>query len=113
MGITPYDYPHIGHGRCYVTFDLVYRVLEFAGYEVVYARNFTDIDDKLLKRAEIELGDASRFSEIAHRFIAAFGRDMHKLNCKTPQYEPRVTEVIDQIISFVAKTYRKRFCICF
>lgn len=108
-GITPYDYPHIGHGRCYVTFDLVYRLLEFAGYEVIYARNFTDIDDKLLKRAQVELGDPARFSEIAHRFIAAFGRDMQKLNCKVPEYEPRVTEVIPQIITFVQKLIDKNF----
>lgn len=108
-GITPYDYPHIGHGRCYVTFDLVYRMLQFAGYEVVYARNFTDIDDKLLKRAQTELGDPSRFSEIAHRYITAFGRDMQKLNCKHPEYEPRVTEVIPQIIAFVQKLIDKDF----
>jgi len=108
-GITPYDYPHIGHGRCYVTFDLVFRILEFAGYEVTYARNFTDIDDKLLKRAQAELGDPGRFLEIAHRFIAAFGRDMKKLNCKQPKYEPRVTEVIPQIITFIQKLIDKDF----
>ncbi len=108
-GITPYDYPHIGHGRCYVTFDLVYRLLEFAGYQVIYARNFTDIDDKLLKRAENELGDATRFEEIAHRYMNAFGRDMHKLNCKMPEYEPRVTQVIPQIISFVQKLIAQGF----
>ncbi len=60
-GITPYDYAHIGHGRCYVTFDVLFRFLKFMGYEVIYARNFTDIDDKLLKRAEKELNDASQF----------------------------------------------------
>jgi cysteinyl-tRNA synthetase len=108
-GITPYDFPHIGHGRCYVTFDLVYRVLEFAGYNVVYARNFTDIDDKLLNRASKELGDPSRFLEIADRYITAFAKDMHKLNCKIPQYEPRVTHVIPQIISFVEKLIAKDF----
>jgi len=100
-GITPYDYPHIGHGRCYVTFDLVYRVLSFAGYSVTYARNFTDIDDKILKKAEKELGDAGRYGEITHRYIQGFHRDMKQLNCLEPQYEPRVTEVIPQIIAFV------------
>jgi len=100
-GITPYDDPHIGHGRCYVTFDLVYRVLEFAGYQVMYARNFTDIDDKILKKAAQELGDASRFAEITKKYIQAYHRDMKKLNCIDPSYEPRVTEVIPQIISFV------------
>lgn len=100
-GITPYDYPHIGHGRCYVTFDLVYRVLSFAGYSVTYARNFTDIDDKILKRAEQELGDGARFDEITKRYISAFHRDMKQLHCIEPAYEPRVTEVIPQIIAFV------------
>lgn len=100
-GITPYDYPHIGHGRCYVTFDLVYRVLMFAGYSVTYARNFTDIDDKILKKAEKELGDVSRYGEITHRYIQSFHRDMKHLNCLEPKYEPRVTEVIPQIIAFV------------
>lgn len=100
-GITPYDFPHIGHGRCYVTFDLVYRMLTFLGHEVIYARNFTDIDDKILKRAEQELHDPSRFEEITKRYIQAFHRDMKKLNCMDPAYEPRVTEMIPQIIQFV------------
>lgn len=106
-GITPYDYPHIGHGRCYVTFDLVYRMLRFAGYEVVYARNFTDIDDKLLNRAAKELGDSSRFLEVANRYISIFGSDMQKLNCHRPEYEPRVTEVVPQIIQFIQKLIDK------
>jgi cysteinyl-tRNA synthetase len=100
-GITPYDYAHIGHGRCYVTFDLVCRLLTFLGYEVVYARNFTDIDDKIIKRAEHELHDATRYLEIANRYIKAFGRDIKLLNCLPATYEPRVTETIPQIIAFV------------
>lgn len=100
-GITPYDYPHIGHGRCYVTFDLVYRLLTFLGYEVIYARNFTDIDDKILKRAEQELHDPARYEEITKRYIQAFSRDMKALNCQPPTYEPRVTQMIPQIIEFV------------
>lgn len=100
-GITPYDYPHVGHGRCYVTFDLVYRLLQFLGYNVIYARNFTDIDDKILKRAQQQLGDVHKYGEITHRYIQAFGRDMKQLNCLTPAYQPRVTEVIEEIIAFV------------
>jgi len=100
-GITPYDYPHIGHGRCYVTFDLVYRVLTHLGYNVIYARNFTDIDDKILHRAQKELGDSSKYSDITKRYIDAFASDMKQLNCITPNYEPRVTQVIPQIIAFV------------
>ncbi|MFA5998747.1 MAG: cysteine--tRNA ligase [Candidatus Babeliales bacterium] len=99
-GITPYDYPHIGHGRCYVTFDLVYRLLTFLGYDVTYVRNFTDIDDKILKRAQQEFGDISRFHEITNRYIQAFGSDMKQLNCVAPKHEPRVTQMIPQIIAF-------------
>lgn len=106
-GITPYDYPHIGHGRCYVTFDLVYRLLTFLGYEVVYARNFTDIDDKILKKAAQELQDPARYGEITKRYIQAFHRDMKALNCQQPDYEPRVTEMIEQIITFVQSLIEK------
>ncbi|MBP7854833.1 cysteine--tRNA ligase [Candidatus Babeliales bacterium] len=99
-GITPYDYAHIGHGRCYVTFDLIYRTLTFLGYNVTYARNFTDIDDKIINRATKELGDPKRYYEITEKYIHAFERDMQSLNCLQTTYQPRVTETIDQIINF-------------
>ena len=100
-GITPYDFSHIGHGRCYVTFDMLYRFLTFIGYKVTYCRNFTDIDDKLLHRALKEHGDASRYKEIANRYIDAYHDDMQALNCLSPDKEPRVTQTIPQIIEFV------------
>jgi cysteinyl-tRNA synthetase len=100
-GITPYDFSHIGHGRCYVVFDMIYRYLSFIGLDVKYCRNFTDIDDKLLIKAEKEFGDASRYSEIANRYIDAYHADMQALNCLTPHHEPRVTQTIPQIIAFV------------
>ncbi len=101
-GITPYDFSHIGHGRCYVVFDLIYRYLSFLGYQVAYCRNFTDIDDKLLTKAVQEFGDASRYPEIAQRYIDAYHQDMQALNCLSPDKEPRVTQTIPQIIDFVA-----------
>jgi len=100
-GITPYDFSHIGHGRCYVVFDMVYRYLSFLGFNVKYCRNFTDIDDKLLNKAKAEFGDASRYKEIASRYIDAYHEDMKSLNCVSPDKEPRVTETIPQIIDFV------------
>lgn len=100
-GITPYDFSHIGHGRCYVVFDMIYRYLSFLGFDVKYCRNFTDIDDKLLNKAEKEFGDASRYSEIATRYINAYHEDMKSLNCISPDHEPRVTQTIPQIIEFV------------
>lgn len=100
-GITPYDYAHIGHGRCYVTFDLLLRVLQDAGYQVKYCRNFTDIDDKIISRAARELGDPRRYPEIAEKFITAYHADMKGLGCKSPDSEPRVTETIPEIIQAV------------
>ena len=102
-GITPYDFAHVGHGRCYVTFDVIYRLLSCLGYKVTYVRNFTDIDDKLLIRAEKEFGDQTRYTEIAQRYIDAYHEDMRNLNCRAPQHEPRVTQVIPDIIQFIEK----------
>lgn len=107
-GITPYDYAHIGHGRCYVTFDILYRLLGFLGYTVTYCRNFTDIDDKLLKRAHEELGDSSRYGEIAQKYSNAYHEDMHKLNCLHPSVEPRVTDNIQEIIVFIEELIRAK-----
>ncbi len=100
-GITPYDYAHIGHGRCYVTFDVLYRLLKALNYQVTYCRNYTDIDDKLLQRAQRELSSKYNYCTIAEKFIKAYQEDMAALNCLTPTYEPRVTEHMSQIISFI------------
>ena len=96
-GVTPYAPSHIGHGRCYVSFDIVYRFLKFLGYEVLYCRNYTDIDDKLLNKAQ----DKLRYQEIAHKYITSFQDDMRALDCATPDFEPRVTENISAIIEFI------------
>ncbi|MBA3954456.1 cysteine--tRNA ligase [Candidatus Dependentiae bacterium] len=101
-GITPYDYAHIGHGRCYVTFDVLYRLLSFIGYQVTYCRNFTDIDDKLISRAEREYNDAFQYTMIAEKFINAYHQDMQALNCTAPTVEPRVTDHIQHIIDFIS-----------
>jgi len=100
-GITPYDYAHIGHGRVYVTFDILYRLLKFLGYNVTYCRNFTDIDDKLLNKAINEFGDKMRYHEIAEKFIHAYRQDMAELQCLPPDFEPYVTQTIPEIISFI------------
>lgn len=99
-GITPYDYPHLGHGRSAINFDVLFRCLRYEFDKVEYVRNFTDIDDKLLARAERE-GDINLFRDIAQRYIDAYTQDMHKLNCVTPTHEPRVTSYIPHIIDFI------------
>ncbi len=100
-GITPYDFAHIGHGRCYITFDLMYRLLKFRYKKVIYCRNFTDIDDKLLDRAERELGDRNRYHEIAQKYMKAFTQDVERLQCLTPDIQPLVTETIAEIVTLV------------
>ncbi len=106
-GITPYDDAHVGHGRCYVSFDLLRRFFLFSGHEVIYCRNFTDIDDKTMNRAEKELGDRLRFKEIADRYINNFHADIARLNCASPTYEPRVTDHIPEIIQFIEELIAK------
>ncbi|MFH1644605.1 MAG: cysteine--tRNA ligase [bacterium] len=105
-GITPYDFSHIGHGRCYVSFDVLFRLLKFLGYKVNYVRNFTDIDDKILAKADREGKD---YKQISEEFIKQFHEDMFALNCLHPTKEPKVTENIGSIIKFVKELIDKGF----
>ncbi len=100
-GVTPYDHTHIGHGRCYVTFDILYRLLRSLGYDVFYTRNITDIDDKIINRARKEYGDVSAYTRIADYYIETFHQDMAYLGCLVPTYEPRVTHSIIPIIGAI------------
>lgn len=100
-GVTPYDDAHVGHGRCYVTFDTVYRLLNFLGYSVTYCRNLTDIDDKILRKAEHEYGSVDKYAQVTDKFIARYQEDMKKLNCQSPTVEPRVTDNMPAIIAFI------------
>ena len=97
-GVTVYDYCHIGHARAGVVFDVIYRYLKYSGYDVTYVRNYTDIDDKIIKRANEEGVD---YRIITERFIQAFDEDMDKLGLEKPTIEPRATEHIDGIISII------------
>ncbi|KAK8457645.1 hypothetical protein SEVIR_3G221900v4 [Setaria viridis] len=99
-GVTPYDFSHIGHARAYVAFDVLYRYLKFLGYEVEYVRNFTDIDDKIIRRAN-ERGET--VTSLSSRFINEFLLDMTELQCLPPTHEPRVTEHIEHIIELITK----------
>ncbi|MCK4265264.1 cysteine--tRNA ligase [Candidatus Babeliales bacterium] len=106
-GITPYDSAHLGHGRCYVVFDVLFRVLKFIGYDVTYVRNFTDIDDKLINKAKKESDDVNKYKEIAERYIKEFEEDVTALGCLIPTHEPRVTDNIPEIISFIKELIEK------
>jgi len=103
-GVTVYDYSHIGHARVYVAFDVLYRQLMRLGYDVTYCRNFTDIDDKIIKRAN-ENGESC--DALTDRFIEAFHEDMKALGCLRPSLEPRATECVDDIIGFIKRLIAK------
>jgi cysteinyl-tRNA synthetase len=97
-GVTVYDSAHLGHCRFLLTFDVIYRYLLFSGYDVTYARNFTDIDDKIIKRANDE---RTSCDAITDRYIAEFHRDSEALGLLRPTIEPRATEHIEGIISII------------
>ncbi|MBW1791952.1 MAG: class I tRNA ligase family protein, partial [Deltaproteobacteria bacterium] len=94
-GITAYDYCHIGHARSTLVFDMIVRYLRFRGYDVTYVRNFTDIDDKIIKRAQEQ---NTTTEELANRFIDAFHEDMQSLGNIEPSLEPKATEHIAEMI---------------
>ncbi len=97
-GVTAYDYCHIGHARSAVVFDVLVRYLRFCGYQVCFARNFTDVDDKIINRANEEGLDSET---VANKFINAFYQDMEKLNVLEPDFEPKATEHIEHMQEMV------------
>ena len=103
-GVTVYDYSHIGHARVYVAFDVLYRQLMRAGYDVTYCRNFTDVDDKIIKRANENGEDCDA---LVDRFIDAFHEDMNALGCLPPTMEPRATQHIGDIIDMTERLIEK------
>ncbi len=103
-GVTVYDYCHIGHARANIVFDIIYRYLQFSGYETTYVRNYTDVDDKIINRSN-ERGISSR--ELAEEFITAFDEDMAALGLIRPTHEPRATEYIEEIIAINQKLIDK------
>jgi cysteinyl-tRNA synthetase len=105
-GVTVYDRCHVGHARAAVVFDVIFRFLRHLNYEVAYVRNYTDVDDKIIRRANQE-GVSSQ--EIAERYIREYEEDMQALDVERPTHEPRATENIPQIIALVQKLLDKGF----
>lgn len=105
-GITVYDYCHLGHARMLVCFDMVVRYLRFRGFDVNYIRNITDIDDKILNRAQ-ENGEP--FTDVTDRFIKAMHEDEAALSILRPDEEPRATHHIDPIVSMIQTLVDKDF----
>jgi cysteinyl-tRNA synthetase len=98
-GITPYDETHLGHGRAYVTFDVIRRYLEYLGYEVQYVQNITDIDDKIIKKAKAQ---NQTFSAIAEQYTASYFQVMDKLNVKRADVYPKATQHIAAMVRWIA-----------
>ena len=97
-GCTVYDLCHIGHGRTYISFDNIARYLRFSGYEVNYVRNITDVEDKIINRANENNETTEALTE---RTIAAMHEDFDALNMARPDLEPRVTTHMDEIITMI------------
>jgi len=105
-GMTVYDFCHLGHARVMVAFDVIARYLRHRGYDVNYIRNITDIDDKIIKRAN-ENGEA--FDALTERFIAEMHKDSELLGIEAPDAEPRATAHIGDIIALVESLIEKGF----
>ncbi len=105
-GLTVYNYMHIGNARTFVNFDIIRRYLEFRDYEVVFVRNITDVDDKIIKRAAEE---KTTVQAIAKKYEEAFKADMAKLGVAEPTHEPRATELIPEMIDLIEVLIDKGF----
>lgn len=103
-GMTVYDYCHIGHARVMVAFDYIIRFLRSQGWSVKYVRNITDIDDKIIKRAN-ENGES--ITQLTDRFIQAMNEDAENLGCLHPDEAPRATDYIDQMQSMIGNLVEK------
>lgn len=99
-GVTVYDYCHLGHARSYIVWDTVRRYLQWRGYDVRYVQNFTDIDDKIIRRSQEE---NLPWQDITHKYIDAYLEDLGRLNVKPADAYPKATEVVPQIIDFIKR----------
>ena len=105
-GPTVYNYIHIGNARSVVAFDLIRRYMEYRGFEVIYVSNFTDVDDKIIKGASQEHLTPL---ELSDKYIAAFYQDTDALNVKRATVNPRATNYIDKMITFIQDLMDKGF----
>ena len=103
-GVTVYDYTHIGHGRSSVAFDVIRRFFEYKGYDVTFVKNFTDVDDKIINRAN---ENHEAWSELSERFIKEHDTDMDSLYIKRPTYTPMATKYIEKMINYCERLIEK------
>ena len=105
-GPTVYDFAHLGHARCYITWDVLYRYLKFKGYDVTYCRNVTDVDDKILKKAEKENKTPE---EVSQYWYKQFENSMKALNTLKPDIEPFATKTLGEMIGMVKDLINKGY----
>ena len=105
-GPTVYDKAHLGHARCYITWDTLYRYLKFLGYDVTYCRNVTDVDDKILKKADEQGVEPS---VITDKYYKSFIDSMNNLNVLRPDIEPRATKTLGEMIAMVKTLIEKGY----
>ncbi|XP_057423801.1 cysteine--tRNA ligase 2, cytoplasmic [Lotus japonicus] len=105
-GVTAYDFSHLGHARAAVSFDILFRYLKHLGYEVTYVRNFTDVDDKIIKRAN-ETGEDPLM--LSKRFCNEYDVDMSGLQCERPSTEPCVSDHIEKIIEMIQQIIKNGY----
>ncbi len=105
-GPTVYDFAHLGHARCYITWDVLYRYLKFKGYDVTYCRNVTDVDDKILKKAAKE---GKTPEEVSQYWYKQFANSMQALNTLKPDIEPFATKTLGEMISIVKDLINKGY----
>ncbi len=105
-GPTVYDKAHLGHARCYITWDTLYRYLKFLGYDVTYCRNVTDVDDKILKKAD---ENDVLPSVVTDKYYKSFIDSMNSLNVLRPSIEPRATKTIGEMISMIKKLEKEGY----
>ena len=98
-GPTVYDHSHMGHARNYIVWDIVKRIMtEYFGYNIKFCMNITDLDDKIIRKAQEEGLD---FSEVSRRYETSFLEDMRALNVALPDVITRVSEYTDEIVEFI------------
>jgi cysteinyl-tRNA synthetase len=105
-GPTVYDNSHLGHARMFIVWDVVQRYLRYKGYTVTFVRNITDVDDKIINRAK-DMGINP--DQLSRQYTYSFWNDMHNLNVSLPDFEPRATEFITRMISFIEELMLKGF----
>lgn len=99
-GVTVYDYTHIGHGRTFISFDIIRRWFEASGYDVTFVRNITDVDDKIIRRAAERKITCEALTDEYGRYMQ---EDMMALGCLAPTVEPRATQFIPQMLDIIGK----------